>query len=161
VGDFVFCSKNMGSYERRFDFGLSKISFPDICSMLNCFKPGDTKTYSILVTDKDSAAFDSGVVHPVYATFALGRDAEWCCRLFVLEMKESDEEGIGTFLSIEHKSPALIGSRVDFIAKVKSISKNEIICTYEAKVGDRIVACGEQGQKIIKKSRIDAIFASL
>ena len=45
-------------------------------------------------------------VHPFYSTFALGRDVEWACRQFVLEMKEEDEEGIGTFLNITHKSPA-------------------------------------------------------
>jgi predicted thioesterase len=68
------------------------------------------------VSHADTANLDSGQVHPVYATFALGRDAEWCCRLFVLEMKEEDEEGIGTFLSIEHRSPALENSQVVFTA---------------------------------------------
>lgn len=136
-------------------------AFPYICIVLNPFQPGDSKQFSIVVTEKDTAAFESGAVHPVYATFALGRDAEWCCRLFVLEMKESDEEGIGTFLSIEHKSPALLGSKVDFVATVKSIQKNEIICSYEVRVGERLIAVGEQGQKILKKSRLDSLFQSL
>jgi fluoroacetyl-CoA thioesterase len=47
--------------------------------MINPFKPGDTKTYTKTVEQTDTAAFDSGQVHPVYATFALGRDAEWAC----------------------------------------------------------------------------------
>ena len=58
------------------------------------------------------AAFGGEVVHEVYATFALARDAEWTTRQFVLDMRDDDEEGIGTFLSIEHKSPALWGRRL-------------------------------------------------
>jgi predicted thioesterase len=119
--------------------------------MKNLFKVGDKKTFTKIISVTDTANFDSGQVHPVYATFALGRDAEWCCRLFVLEMKEEDEEGIGTFLRIEHQSPALINSQVIFSATVESLTKNEIICSYEAKVGERIIALGTQGQKILKK----------
>ncbi|MFZ4799333.1 MAG: thioesterase family protein [Bacteroidia bacterium] len=129
--------------------------------MIDLFEIGSQKTFSKLVEKADCASFDSGHVHPVYATFALGRDAEWACRLFVLEMKENHEEGIGTFLNINHKSPALVGSKVDFKATVKSIQRNEIICTYTAKVGDRIIAEGEQGQKIIAKEKLEILFEGL
>jgi predicted thioesterase len=129
--------------------------------MKNIFETGDIKTYEVLVESKDTAAFDSGTVHPVYATFALGRDAEWCCRLFVLEMKEEDEEGIGTYLSISHLQPALVGDRVRFVAKVENVVKNEIICSYEAFVGDRLIASGTQGQKILKKERLEKMFNDL
>lgn len=125
------------------------------------FEEGSTKTFTKLVLAEDCASFESGNVHPVYATFALGRDAEWACRLFVLEMKEAHEEGIGTFLTINHKSPALEGSTVLITAVVKSIHKNEIICTYKVQIGDRIIAEGEQGQKIIAKQKLNALFDSL
>ena len=122
---------------------------------------GSQKYYSKLVEQADCAAFNSGLVHPIYATFALGRDAEWACRLFVLEMKEEEEEGIGTFLNISHKSPALLGSIVEFTSIVKSIHKNEIICSFIAKVGNRIIAEGEQGQKIIAKQKLEKLFEGL
>lgn len=129
--------------------------------MIDLFEIGNQKFFTKIVEQADCAAFNSGLVHPVYATFALGRDAEWACRLFVLEMKEEQEEGIGTFLNISHKSPALIGSKVEFTATVKSIHKNEIICTFIAKVGDRIIAEGEQGQKIIAKEKLEKLFEGL
>ncbi len=129
--------------------------------MDNCFAIGATKTFTKIVNESDIAGFEGGMVHPVYATFALGRDAEWCCRLFVLDMKEETEEGIGTFLSIYHKSPALLGSTVVFTASVKSIKGNEIICTYKAEVAGRLIAEGEQGQKIIKKEKLNQLFESL
>lgn len=125
------------------------------------FQPGDIKTFQRVVRKEDCAAFDSGMVHPVYATFALARDAEWCCRLFVLEMKDTDEEGIGTMLSLQHVSPALEGSTVDFTATVKAINGHEIICTIIAKVNNRIIAMGENGQKVLKKEKLEAIFSKL
>jgi predicted thioesterase len=97
----------------------------------------------------------------VYATFAVARDAEWVCRLFVLEMKEADEEGIGTFVTVNHHSPALVGSQVQFTATVESLQGNELICQWEAKVGERLLASGRQGQKILKKTKLDELFAAL
>ncbi len=129
--------------------------------MKNIFKIGDQKQFKKIVLQNDTAAFESGEVHPVYSTFALARDAEWCCRLFVLEMKEETEEGIGTMISVNHISPALLNSEVIFTASIKSIIKNEIICTYEARVGERIIAQGEQGQKIILKEKLNSLFSNL
>jgi predicted thioesterase len=125
------------------------------------FSIGDKKYYQKIVQPTDTAAFDSGAVHPVYATFALGRDAEWVCRLFVLDMKEVDEEGIGTYLEIKHEGPALVGEKVDFTAELLSIEGNSIICTFEAYVGNRKIAKGKTGQKVLKKQKIENIFAHL
>ena len=112
-------------------------------------------------TENETAIFDSGEVHPVYATFALGRDAEWACRLFVLEMKESYEEGIGTYLKVEHSAPGFIGEEVIFEATIENLEKNEIICSFTARVGSRLIAKGETGQKILKREKIEQIFNSL
>ena len=132
-----------------------------IGSMKNIFKNGDIKTYSKLLEQQDTATFDSGEVHPVYATFALGRDAEWVCRLFVIDMKEDDEEGIGTFLQVNHHSPAIIGNTVKFNANFNRLEGNHVICNFEAKVGERLIASGQTGQKIIKKEKLEKLFNSL
>ncbi len=129
--------------------------------MKNRFKSGDRKTFAKKVEQQDTATFESGMVHPVYGTFALGRDAEWACRLFVLEMKEDDEEGIGTFLEVYHQSPVLQGSEVLFTAVVESISGHEIICSYQAHSSNRLIANGRTGQKILKKDRLNKLFSNL
>lgn len=129
--------------------------------MINIFIVGDKKHFEKVVEINDTATFNSGEVHPVYATFALGRDAEWVCRLFVLEMKENDEEGIGTFLNIEHISPAVLGSTVIFESCLKKVDGNTVICSFEAKVGERLIAKGETGQKILKKEKLEKIFTSI
>jgi len=129
--------------------------------MKSIFKIGDTKTYVKTVEETDLAAFENGVVHQVYGTFALGRDAEWACRLFVLEMKEDLEEGIGTFLTVNHHSPAILGQTVTIIATIDNLEKNSIECSYEVRVGERLIADGRQGQKIILKQRLIKLFKSL
>ena len=129
--------------------------------MKDIFKPEDIKTFTRIVRKEDLAAFESGTVHPVYGTFALGRDVEWACRLFVLEMKEEDEEGIGTFLNLEHVSPALLGSEVLITASIETLKGNSITCNYVVQCGDRVIARGSQGQKILKKEKVNSLFNSL
>ncbi len=129
--------------------------------MKNIFSTGDKKTYVKTVSKNDIAEFESGAVHEVYATFALGRDAEWSSRLFVLEMKEEDEEGIGTFLNITHRSPALVGETVEFTAEITRLEKNIIDCSVIASVGNRVIAECSTGQKIIKKEKLNLLFESL
>jgi predicted thioesterase len=122
------------------------------------FKPGDKKEYRRIVGEADVAAFHGEVVHSVCATYILARDIEWTSRQFVLEISAPDEEGIGTFLSIDHKSPAFVGEEIIFTAWVDQVNGNELICFYEARVGDRLVALGKTGQKILKRERIMEIF---
>lgn len=129
--------------------------------MRNNVQPGDERRFSRLVRPEDCAAFDSGHVHPVYATFALARDAEWCGRLFVLDMKDDEEEGIGTHITVEHVSPAPEGTTVEFTAIAESINGHEIICSYEARCNGRLIAKGRQGQKILKKEKLERLFQSL
>lgn len=129
--------------------------------MKSIFKTGDIKLYEKVVSSDDIAEFESGKVHDVYGTFALGRDAEWSSRLFVLEMKDEDEEGIGTFLNITHHSPALLGQLVVFTAEITKLEKNIVDCKVTARVGDRIIAECSTGQKIIKKEKLNLLFESL
>ncbi len=130
--------------------------------MKHLFKQGDEKKYSKVVAPDEIASFESGMVHKVYSTFALARDAEWSGRLFVLEMKEEGEEGIGTRITVEHKSPAFVGQELRFVATFEEITaRNEIITSYQAYCGERLIAEGIQGQKILRKEKIDALFASL
>jgi len=124
----------------------------------NIFKPGDQKSFKRIVLESDCAIFNEELLHRVCSTFALARDFEWSSRLFFLEMKEDDEEGVGTMLSIDHKNPAFVGEEVLFIATVEKIEKNELICAIEAKVDQRIIATGKTGQKMLKKEKLKELF---
>lgn len=129
--------------------------------MKNIFKPGDQKVYRKVITDSDKAAFHGVVLHAVCSTFALARDFEWSSRLFFIEMKEEDEEGVGTFLSIDHKSPAFVGEELSLTATIEKIDRNELICFIEAKCGNRLVANGKTGQKMLKKDKLRSLFTKM
>ncbi len=114
--------------------------------------------YSFVVQSADVAIFHGDVVHPVCSTFTLAREIEWTTRQFVLKMRDDDEEGVGTFLSIDHKNPALVGEEVIITARLESLNGNELICTYEAMAGMKLIATGKTGQKILPRKKLDVIF---
>jgi predicted thioesterase len=128
--------------------------------MLSVFQIGDKKKYQTVVKNEDVAAFHGETVHSVYATFAIARDAEWAGRLFVLEMVEKNEEGIGTFVNVEHLAPAFVGEEVVFEAQIDELFGNTINCSFTAKVGERLIAKGRTGQKIILKEKLNRLFDS-
>lgn len=116
------------------------------------------KSLSYRVQPNDVAAFNGGVVHPVCSTFVLAREIEWTTRQFVLDLRDDDEEGIGTHVSIDHKSPAFVGEDIIFTARIETFDNGELTCSYEARVGDRFIAAGKTGQKILKREKIEKIF---
>ncbi len=126
--------------------------------MKDIFKKGDKKVYIHKIKEEDIAAFHGETVHPVYATFALARDMEWGGRLFVIDMLEESEQGIGTFIEIDHKSPAFVNEKARIEATIEEIHLHEIICKVEVTVADRVIAHGRTGQKILKKEKVERLF---
>ncbi|HRK53323.1 MAG TPA: hotdog domain-containing protein [Cyclobacteriaceae bacterium] len=126
--------------------------------MKNLPNTGDIRVYRKKIVEADVAAFHGEVLHAVYSTFAMARDMEWSSRLFFIEMKEEDEEGVGTHLSIDHLTPAFVGEELVISAKVISLTGNELICSIEAKVGERIVAKGKTGQRMLKRDKLKKLF---
>jgi len=129
--------------------------------LISNFSIGNKKTFTRLVRDEDTVHFPEGHLHPFYSTYAITRDAEWSSRLFVKEMIEEDEQGLGTFVNVKHVSPALIGEEVFFEAVIEELDGNKISCSFTAKVGDRLIAEGRTGQMILKKEKIEGIVKSL
>jgi fluoroacetyl-CoA thioesterase len=117
-------------------------------------KPGDTKIYEKEVQTGDLAAFHNQIVHKVYSTFALARDMEWASRLFVLEMINEDEEGIGSELQVKHLRPAFLGQKILIEAVIKDFHNKTLDCDITVKCGDKIIATGFTQQKILKKDKL-------
>jgi predicted thioesterase len=125
------------------------------------FQIGDLQVFETEVLPADTAAFHGEVVHPLYSTFALTRDAEWTCRLFVLEMLEAGEEGVGVHVAVNHLAPARVGSVVRFEARLQRVLNNEVVCSFGAWCGPRKVAEGIQIQKIIDEKRFRTYIQTL
>jgi len=124
-------------------------------------KIGEKREFKHIVCNDDLAKFDSGLVHNVCSTFALAKYIEWSSRLFITDIKNEDEEGIGTMIHIEHKSPAFISETLLFEATVKLIDGNELLCNVLVTCKSRVVAKAQTGQKLLKKGRIKEFFSSL
>lgn len=122
------------------------------------FKPGDKKSFRRIVAGADQAIFHDEVLHQVCSTFALARDFEWASRLFFIEMKEDHEEGVGTFLQINHLAPAFVGDEVEYTATVEALRGNELTCSIEARVKDQLIATGKTGQKMLTREKLSVIF---
>jgi fluoroacetyl-CoA thioesterase len=127
--------------------------------MKQIFTTGDQKTYKKIVTVADFASFQGKVVHEVCGTFSLARDMELTTRLFVLEMRDEDEEGIGTFVHVNHHNPAFEGEEIFFTGTIDEIKGNELICSVAAYVQERLIATGKTGQKILKREKIKQLLA--
>jgi predicted thioesterase len=126
--------------------------------MTNPFQKNDLRVHAFTPTEQDMAAFDSGVVHRVCSTFALAREMEWTGRMFVLEMKEPHEEGIGTFLHITHRAPAVLHQPVECTGYFEEVANGEIKVKVEIKQAGTLIAFGSTGQKILPKETIERIF---
>jgi predicted thioesterase len=122
------------------------------------FGIGDKKIYRKVVTKDDQATFHGSTLHAVCSTFALARDMEWSSRLFFIEMKEDDEEGVGTHLSIDHAGPAFVGEELVFEATIEKMDKNELICSIVVSTSGRVIATGKTGQKMLKKDKLKKLF---
>jgi predicted thioesterase len=126
--------------------------------MKNPFLPGDWKIIEKLVTPEDLASFEGKLLHPVYSTYAMARDAEWAGRQFVLDMLEEGEEGIGTFVHLDHHAPAPNGSLLKIIAIFEELKGNHISCRIEVKLNELLIGSGRTGQKILRLEKINGLF---
>ena len=126
--------------------------------MKKIFKAGDIKEYTTVVKPQDVARFHESVIHEVCSTFALAREVEWTTRLFVIDMKDADEEGIGTLLEIRHHGPAFVSEDLVITGRYEEMAKGEVLCSFEVRAGARLIATGRTGQKILKVEKIKSIF---
>ncbi len=127
--------------------------------MKNRLLIGDRRSFLHKVGKDDVAMFEAGTVHPVCSTFTLAKYIEWTSRIFVIDIKSKDEEGIGTMIQINHLSPAFVNQEMYFEATVISIENNELICEVLVSTSDRLIAKAKTGQKLFKKDKINEIFS--
>ena len=75
-----------------------------------------------------------------------------------LEPHLSDgEQGIGSYLSIDHCSPALVGKTVSVQATITELDDTSVICELTASIGSVVCATGKQVQRILPCSVIHSL----
>ena len=70
---------------------------------------------------------------------------------------EEDEEGIGSFLSIDHCAPAAVGKTVLVEATVTEVDDTSVVCSISATIGLLTCATGKQIQRVLPSASISAL----
>lgn len=120
----------------------------------------NTATISFKVEECMQPVFEGKIIHRVCSTWDLAHQFELAARKVLVPHLEKDEEGIGSGVSIDHCSPALHDSIVVVTATVIKTCETEVVCSIEAKVGARLVATGEQIQRVFPVKTIERILAN-
>ena len=121
---------------------------------------GNTATISFKVEPHMQPVFEGELIHRVCSTWDLAHQFELASRNALVPHLEEGEEGIGSGVSIDHCSPAQLGSDVEVTATVTKTGETEVVCSIEARVGTRLVATGEQIQRVFPVETIERIIAN-
>ena len=109
---------------------------------------------SFSVTEKMQAMFDGRVIHPVCSTWDMAHQFEIAARKALEEHLEDNEQGIGSFLSIDHVRPAPVGAEVEVVATITVLDKTTVVCEIAATVNGTECATGKQVQRVLPSSTI-------
>jgi predicted thioesterase len=122
-------------------------------------KIGNTDEVTMLVTDDMCPAFDGVIVHHVYSTWSMAHHMELAARKVLAPHLENHEEGIGSYLSIEHVAPTPAGHRVRVVAEAVEIGPTTLVCDViayhvHADGHETIVGRGRQVQRVLPKAKL-------
>jgi predicted thioesterase len=126
--------------------------------MKSGFVPGIVRELSILVTAEMCPAFDGVIVHRVYSTWSAAHHFEIAARKVLVDFLEPHEEGIGSFLSIEHLAPCPVGRTVRVRAELVDVTEDHhprVVCEVAAYNGARLLATGKQVQVVMNKEHLE------
>jgi predicted thioesterase len=124
---------------------------------------GFTAEVVVTVTEDMCPAFDEVVVHRVYSTWTMAHHMELAARRVLLPHLEEHEEGIGAHLSIDHLAPAPLGHTVRVVAEAVEVDATTVVCdlvAYDVRPDqdrERIVGRGRQVQRVLPKTKLDAL----
>lgn len=115
---------------------------------------GATFEHSITVVTEMCPHFDGAMLHPVLATWTVVHQFEIAGRKLLEPHLEPGEEGIGVHISVDHGSPACVGSVVSFRAVAEASDGRRLRTRMTAGVGDRVIASGLFVQAIVRKDKL-------
>lgn len=121
------------------------------------FVPGIVRELSVVVTEDMCPAFDGVVVHRVYSTWSAAHHFELAARKVLVDFLEPHEEGIGSFLSVDHLAPCPVGRTVRIEAKLVEVTADHhprVVCEVWAYDGERLLARGRQVQVVMSKEHL-------
>ncbi len=124
---------------------------------------GYEDSVGVVVTDEMKVEFgELGRIHPVYATYWLAKHMEEAGRKIILPFLEEGEEGIGSAVTVKHRGPALVGMRVEVVARHVSTEGAKILaaCTAHNELGD-LIGTGSTEQYVLPAVDVEERFREL
>lgn len=115
---------------------------------------GESYSHELVVTDAMKAQFGDVVVHPLYSTAAMVQHMEWACRQLVLPYYETEEDGAGYHVSVEHIRPTPIGATVLIKAIVTGFCGAKITCQCFAYSLEQLVGRGVVTQAVLPRQAL-------
>jgi predicted thioesterase len=109
------------------------------------------------VTPQMQPQFGEKAIHPVCSTWDMAHQFEIVARQTLEPHLEDGEEGIGSFLSIDHCAPAVVGKTVLVEAKVTELDNTSVVCSITATVGSLVCATGKQIQRVLPRTSISTL----
>lgn len=129
--------------------------------MINGLTPGTAFVLEFEVAESMCPHFDGALVHPVCATWTLCHQMEVAGRNLLAPYLEPHEEAVGAHISIDHRAPAVIGSRVRVRAEAVHATPRRLEANVTAHADDRLLASGRFVQIVLSKERLAAILDHL
>ena len=132
---------------------------------MHAIPDGHSVSLEVTVTEEMTVHFHElghGPLHPVYSTYWIARHFEEAGRKLLLPFREEGEEGVGTFVEVQHLASALPGMKVEHVATVESVDGRRLTCRLSAtsELGD-LIATGRTGQYVTQKSKLERNFQTL
>jgi predicted thioesterase len=122
--------------------------------MKTTIQVGNTANISFSVTENMQAMFNGRIIHPVCSTWDMAHQFEIAARKTLEEHLEDEEQGIGSFLSINHVKPAPLEAVVEIQATITDLDKTSVVCEITATVQGEVCAMGNQVQRVLPSSTI-------
>ena len=135
-------------------FSNRQSTIPWLFEMKAGFLSGIIRELSVVVSDDMCPAFDGVIVHRVYSTWSAAHHFEMAARKVLVDFLEAHEEGVGSYLSVDHLAPCPVGRIVRVRAELIEVTDDHhprVVCNVSAYDGDRLLARGKQVQVVMNK----------
>lgn len=90
---------------------------------------------------------------PVLSSPSLIAFMENCCKEMMANLLENDETSVGTFISMKHSAPSVVGAKLIVEARIKELSGSKYSFSVVARDSDEIVAIGEHIRVVVKSEK--------
>lgn len=121
-------------------------------------QPGATAELEVTVEDSMVARFDSlGLVHPVYATWAMVRHMEEASRKLILPYLGPDEDAVGWLVEVVHLAPTPLGMRVVVRAILDRLEEHRVYTRVEAFNERTKVGEGRHVQALVRRGWLASV----